>query len=223
MLSYRPPWLPDRATLQEFYGKTTAYPYYRLQLTEYITRLLPESGACSVIDVGAGDGYLGAVMQTFRPDTMVVGVETYVRELKRSGFQLVQFDGRTLPFQNKTFDVALLSNVLHHTGDQLAVLREVCRVTRRRVIIKDHLCRNAFDRWRLAFLDVAGNWRFGASTTGDYLNREQWNAMFASTEHDSVTWLEDLSFRQGALERVFGNRLEVMFALDLSPGNTDHC
>ena len=216
MLPTRPAWLPAPDALGRFYGKTTAYPYYRLQLTEYISRLLPATGSCRVVDVGAGDGYLGAAMQTFRPDTAVVGVETQVREITHSGFHLVVFDGRRLPFPDGAFDLALLSNVLHHADDQPALLAEVCRVTRRRVIIKDHLCRSALDRWKLAALDVLGNWRFGADTRGDYLSPAEWALMFAALPGASVTWYDELSFRRGALARVFANDLEVIFALDLA-------
>jgi SAM-dependent methyltransferase len=210
----RPSWLPAPDALRDFYGKTSAYPYYRLQVTDYISRLLP-TGSLEIIDVGSGDGYLGAVLQTFRPGTRVVGVETQRRELTRPGFEPVLYDGRRLPFGDRTFDVAIVTNVLHHADDQLAVLAETCRVTRRRVIVKDHLARHALDRWKIAALDIAGNRRFGADTRGDYLDHSQWSAMFEQLPNAKVTWYEGLSFRTGLLELAFGNELEVMFTLDL--------
>ena len=220
-LPARPEWLPTPGALRDFYGATSAYPYYRLQVTDYIGRLLPPSDPASapltVIDVGSGDGYLGAVMQTFRPGTRVTGVETHVRALTRPGFEPVVYDGRHLPFADGSFDVAILSNVLHHADDQVALFAETCRVTHSRVIIKDHWARHAFDRWKLAALDIAGNRRFGADTQGDYLDRSQWNAMFAAVSSARVTWYEDLSFRTGPLELAFGNELEVLFAVDLAP------
>jgi SAM-dependent methyltransferase len=183
-------------------------------VTDYISRLLP-AGSLEVIDVGSGDGYLGAVLQTFRPETRVVGVETQRRELTRPGFEPVLYDGRRLPFNDRTFDVAIVTNVLHHADDQLAVLTEACRVTRKRVIVKDHLARHRLDRWKLAALDIAGNRRFGADTRGDYLDHIQWSAMFEQLPNATVTWYEGLSFRTGLLELAFANRLEVMFTLDL--------
>jgi SAM-dependent methyltransferase len=218
-LPARPEWLPAPGALRDFYGATSAYPYYRLQVTDYIARLLPTidplAAPLEVIDVGSGDGYLGAVLQSFRPGTRVTGVETHVRALTRPGFEPVVFDGRRLPFGDGTFDVAILSNVLHHADDQAALFAETCRVTRRRVIIKDHLARHALDRWKLAALDIAGNRRFGADTQGDYLDREQWTSMFARVPSARVTWYEGLSFRTGPLELAFGNELEVLFAVDL--------
>lgn len=225
-LPARPPWLPTPETLREFYGATSAYPYYRLQVTDYIGRLLPqadESGRpLEVIDVGSGDGYLGAVLQSFRPATRVTGVETHVRELTRPGFEPVVYDGRHLPFPDRSFDVAVLSNVLHHADDQQALFAETCRVTRRRVIIKDHLARHFLDRWKLALLDIAGNRRFGADTQGDYLDRAQWSAMFATVPSATVTWFEGLSFRRAPLALAFGNALEVVFAVDLHSAPAPH-
>ena len=218
-LPVRPEWLPAPSALRDFYGATSAYPYYRLQVTDYIARLLPAidplAAPLEVIDVGSGDGYLGAVLQSFRPGTRVTGVETHVRALTRPGFEPVVFDGRRLPFGDRTFDVAILSNVLHHADDQPALFAETCRVTRRRVIIKDHLARHALDRWKLAALDIAGNRRFGADTQGDYLDREQWASIFARVPSARVTWYQGLSFRTGPLELAFGNELEVLFAVDL--------
>lgn len=219
MLPSRPAWLPAPDTLREFYGRTTAYPYYRLQVTDYIGRLLPDTGAngtLDVIDVGSGDGYLGAVLQTYRPATRVVGVETQVRQLTRPGFEPVVFDGRHLPFPDRAFDVAVLSNVLHHADDQPALFAEVCRVTRQRVVIKDHLAASTLDHWKLAVLDILGNRRFGADTQGDYLDRAGWNALFAAVPRARAQWYEGLSFRTGPLSLAFGNELEVMFAVDLS-------
>jgi SAM-dependent methyltransferase len=216
----RPAWLPSAGVLREFYGKTTAYPYYRLQLTDYIGRLMPPGSALAeleVIDVGSGDGYLGAVLQTFRPRTRVTGVETQVRALTRPGFEPIVFDGRHLPFEDRSFDVAILSNVLHHADDQMALFGETCRVTRDRVIIKDHLARHLLDHWKLALLDVLGNRRFGADTRGEYRSRAQWSAMFSAAPGARVRWYEGLSFRTGVLAAVFGNALEVMFTLDLAP------
>jgi len=168
-----------------------------------------------VIDVGSGDGYLGAVFQTFRPGTRVTGAETHVRELTRSGFEPVVYDGRHLPFGDRTFDVAILANVLHHADDQRALFAEACRVTRQRVIIKDHLKASTLDHWKLAVLDVLGNRRFGADTQGDYLDRAGWTALFATHPRARVSWHEGLSFRTGPLELAFGNELEVLFSVDL--------
>jgi SAM-dependent methyltransferase len=213
MESARPAWLPADESLRSIFGATVAYPYYKLRTTEYIARLLPRTGPCSVIDMGAGDGFLGSILEQYRPETSIVGVETHIRELRRPDFKMVKFDGLTAPFANETFDYALLCNVLHHANDQAALLREALRLARRGVIIKDHLAETRYQHSQLAVLDVLGNRRFGASTVGHYQSSEGWRSLFANAGARVVERLEGLSFRRGPLRAVFGNHLEIMFVV----------
>jgi SAM-dependent methyltransferase len=213
MLRDRPAWLPSDDALRRFYGTAALYPFYRLRLTEYISRLLPE-GPCRILDVGAGDGSLGLTFQTFRPSTSVVGIEVAVRKATREGARLVRFDGRRIPFRDRSFDVALLSNVLHHAADADGLLGEVWRVTRKRVIVKDHLSTGRVDDVKLAALDVLGNLRLGAQVGAVYLSQDRWGELFRSLPGARVSTLEGLAFRRGLLERLFSNKLEIMFTVD---------
>ncbi|RPI58788.1 MAG: methyltransferase domain-containing protein, partial [Lysobacterales bacterium] len=57
-----------------------------------------------------------------------------------------RFDGRTIPFADGEFDVALLCDVLHHAPEDAAqLLAEAARVARH-VLVKDHFTREAFAR-----------------------------------------------------------------------------
>jgi len=214
MLESPPPWLPDDGRLRRLLGDSALYPFYRLKLTEYVSRLLPP-GPCSILDIGAGDGSLGLVFQTFRPATRVVGIEVALRAATRAGVPMVRFDGRSIPFADESFDVSLVSNVLHHASDPGALLREARRVTRKRIIVKDHLSEGRLDDLKLAALDVMGNLRLGAQVSAVYLTRQRWNELFASLPGVRVSTFERLPFRRGLLELLFSNGLEVIFALDI--------
>jgi SAM-dependent methyltransferase len=207
--------MPDEAELRRFLGSSALYPYYRLRLFEYIARLLPPSGPCLVLDIGAGDGSLGAAVERFRPGTRVLGLEVAIRCATRPGFRIARFDGRHVPLEDRSVDVSILSNVLHHAADPRTLLREVWRVTRSRVIVKDHLSRGKLDDWRLAALDVLGNLRFGAQVDATYLGWREWDDLFGALPGVRVQRYPDLSFRRGLLERIFSNELELMFALDV--------
>ena len=113
MLEDPPAWLPSDERLRRFLGDSALYPFYRLKLTEYVSRLLPQ-GPCSILDVGAGDGSLGLVFQTFRPATRVVGIEVALRAAtrpgaptngsggRRMGSTTVPSDGNAIKVANKT-------------------------------------------------------------------------------------------------------------------------
>jgi SAM-dependent methyltransferase len=214
MLPDRPRWLPSDDELRRFYGNSALYPFYRLKLTEYIGRLLPE-GPCAILDVGGGDGSLGLALQTYRPRTSVVGVEVSLRAATRHGMAMVRFDGRDIPFADASFDVAVVSNVLHHASDPEALMQEVRRVTRRRIIVKDHLSASRVDDLKLGALDLMGNLRLGAQVSAVYLSSERWERMFRALPGVRVTIFQELPFRRGLLARLFSNALEIMFVLDL--------
>ena len=52
---------------------------------------------------------------------------------------MTEFDGRTIPFDDGTFDAVTFVDVLHHTDDATVLLREAARVASTAVVIKDHL------------------------------------------------------------------------------------
>jgi SAM-dependent methyltransferase len=214
-MSARPSWLPARSAADEFFRESRASSHYRLILFETLAALLPEQGDLSIADVGAGDGYLGAALAHFRPRTRVIGLETHVRARRHRRFPLARYDGVRFPLPDGSVDAVILANVLHHTADPVAVLREARRVARRFLLIKDHVARNAADRWKLVFLDVVGNLRFGAPSTGSYLAPEQWDRALAVAGKSRIERLDALPFRSGFLEKLFPNRLEVLFAVNL--------
>ena len=118
--------------------------------------------------VDGGENFLG-----------LVG-DALARAATRQGVRMVRFDGRSIPFLDGSFDVSLVSNVLHHASDPAALLREVRRVTRKRIIVKDHLSAGRLDDLKLAALDVLGNLRLGAQVAAVYLTRQRWDELFAS-------------------------------------------
>ncbi len=100
----------------------------------------------TLLDVGTGLGDIpllardiaaryGVLLRTIGLDTD----ETLVHAAARRTSCAVRADARALPFADKTVDVVVCSQVLHHffDGDISRVLRELDRVARVRVIIGD--------------------------------------------------------------------------------------
>lgn len=84
-------------------------------------------------------------------EVSIEGVEFAARSYCRISCR--PFDGAELPFADGAFDVCLFADVLHHTDDVIILLREARRMTRRFVLIKDHLSENRFDFRTLQFRD----------------------------------------------------------------------
>ena len=119
--------------------------------------------AVSILDVCCGDGALASRIQKLRPDIRIRGIDTLIRE--SSGVPVESFDGRRIPYAGGSFDLVLRVDVIHHTEDPTALLQESARVSRRWIVIKDHLEQGWLATSTLRFMHRAGNARHGVALT----------------------------------------------------------
>jgi SAM-dependent methyltransferase len=104
-----------------------------------------ETGA-SVLDIGCGEGYvLDELRARGVPDVQGVDIVD-IRRNKEYPFRL--YDGQTLPFPDRSFDLVVLSFVLHHVPNdrKLVLIEEALRVSRAKVVIVEDTPSSAFDR-----------------------------------------------------------------------------
>ena len=85
------------------------------------------------------------------------------------------YDGTTLPFDDRSFDLVYAMDVLHHCTDPRASLRELARCSSRYVLIKDHTYRRPLGRLALGLLDEIGNRRFGVPCRYEYQQGWEWS------------------------------------------------
>ncbi|HTQ38410.1 MAG TPA: class I SAM-dependent methyltransferase [Pirellulales bacterium] len=109
-----------------------------------------------VLDVGAGNCVL---CQQLRHQ----GYEVLPLDLENlsfiDGIAPTVYDGKTIPFPAKSFEVALLITVLHHTSDPDAVLAEVSRVARR-IIVVEEIYQNLLEKYYTYAIDSLFNWEW---------------------------------------------------------------
>ena len=89
-----------------------------------------------VLDIGCGSGHTLAEVSLFRA-IRPRGVDVALRGQRFEEIPIARYDGRTLPFDDKSFDVTLLCYVLHHLSPEHAAVLfgEAVRVTRRRIVM----------------------------------------------------------------------------------------
>jgi ubiquinone/menaquinone biosynthesis C-methylase UbiE len=132
-----------------------------------------------VLDVGCGIGALGrAIMDSpASPDNVVVsGLER-----SRRGNELIpveEYDGKRIPYPDKSFDVVILADVLHHETNPDHLLAECARVSRRLVVVKDHKPAGLFGYARICLLDWAANDPYSVPCLYRYLSLTQWRKTF---------------------------------------------
>ena len=144
-----------------------------------INRLVPPSMARTVVDVGTGgaDIPVSLLAEAARrgQSLHVTGIDSRSEVIeaariarpavgRMAGLELVVGDGRSLPFPDRSFDIAHTSLVVHHLepAEAVALLREMARVSRTGIVVND------LTRSRLG---VLGAWLFSRLATRNRLFR----------------------------------------------------
>lgn len=90
-----------------------------------------------LVEIGCGDGALLAELARRDAASSLTGYDVSaeaVRAARRRGVHADVFDGERVPVPDDSFDVAVLSHVLEHVGDPVALLREGARLAPRLVV-----------------------------------------------------------------------------------------
>ena len=94
----------------------------------------------SVVDIGAGDGNILALLAKNEFTSKLTAVEisdSAIEQIKKKDIaglkDVIQFDGYNLPFGDKTFDLAICSHVIEHVEFPRKLLREIRRISKMQV------------------------------------------------------------------------------------------
>ena len=190
-------------------------PVYASRLRALVRCITPHlQDGDQVLDVGCGFGALGKAI--LDAPSCPRGVRFKGLERVSRGSALIDgetYDGLTIPFADRTYDVVILADVLHHEADPDRLLRECIRVSRRLLIIKDHQRRGFFARQRLALLDWAANSPYGVPCLYQYRTSSEWAA--SHRRHSLVVEQEltAMSLYPVGLNWLFGGGLHYFAAL----------
>ncbi|HEY8515169.1 MAG TPA: class I SAM-dependent methyltransferase [Candidatus Binatia bacterium] len=103
------------------------------QRVEYLEARGALDGVASLLDVGAGSGFSSA----YYPERIRVVACDYASGMLTGNpvRDRVRCSATQLPFDDGGFDVVTCWELLHHLDDPVAALREMWRVTRRRLVV----------------------------------------------------------------------------------------
>jgi SAM-dependent methyltransferase len=164
-----------------------------------------------LLDIGCGDGQVAALLREAVCGLKVEGVEVHPRNA--CAIPCRYFDGSHLPFPDGCFDCCLLVDVIHHMEDPLPLLREACRVSRRFLLIKDHLAESALDHWTLRLMDWVGNRPHGVTLPYAYLSASQWQTLYQQLDLSVEHEVFNLALYPGVFSMVFGRKLHFISLL----------
>lgn len=157
-------------------------------LSRHLAAAIPGRGR--VLDLGCGDGQIAFTLMKLRPDLKVEGVDIVPRA--KTLVPVMQYDGVTLPFEDKSFDYVTIVDVLHHTSDPVPVLAEACRVARLGVVIKDHQREGFLANPVLVAMDWFGNFGDGVPMPYNFLSKSEWQGAFFKARLEEVSKREKL-------------------------------
>jgi len=164
-----------------------------------------------ILDIGCGDGKIDhLIMQKKKVD--IIGVDVLVRDTTYIPVQ--EYDGRALPFNDNEFDSAIFIDVLHHIDNPHDILKEAKRVTKGKIIIKDHLREGVFAYSTLKFMDYVGNAHYGVRLPNNYLNKNEWDALFHEIGLTHKGYITKLSLYPFPFNLFFDRRLHFITTLN---------
>ena len=164
-----------------------------------------------VLDVGCGDGVLDSRILQARPDLVITGLDVLLRE--KTHIPVEMYDGHYLPYADSSFDTVMFVDVLHHSESTEHLLLEAIRLTRKTIIIKDHLKNGLLAGPTLRLMDNIGNRRFKVELSYNYWPRNRWLRTIAAMGLSVYNWKEKLAIYPWPMSLFFDRSLHFVAIL----------
>lgn len=206
----------QRSTALSFLGgvhRRTVFGRRASVLAEMLAAQIP-AGA-SVLDVGCGDGTIAKLIARQNQSVTIQGIEFAPRADCR--IECKPFDGHSIPFPANSFDGCMFVDVLHHVKESQGIerlLREASRVSRKFVLIKDHLSESRIDFRTLQFMDWVGNRPHGVILPYNYQSREEWDKHFVAAGLRVKEWQPNVPLYPFPFTALFGRQLHYTALLE---------
>ena len=128
-----------------------------------------------ILDIGLGNGFVAKQVRDYYKVYME-GVD--IVDYNETGIKNTIYDGLNLPFKDKSFDCILILQTLHHCTDQIKVLKEAKRVSRRSIIVMEDVYYNYFEKMVTFLHDYISNKRKGVDCPYYFHNKDEWKSIF---------------------------------------------
>ena len=178
-------------------------------LASTLADFLPKNAR--VLDVGCGSGTLAKAIMALRPDVTIEGIDVLVRP--NTDIPVTEFDGTVIPMADKSYDVALIVDVLHHTDDPARLMAEARRVTTRGIVIKDHFRDGLLANSTLRFMDWVGNAAHGVRLPYNYLSNAEWQRVWKKLGLKADGMIDRLGLYPAPFSWLFDRKLHFVARL----------
>jgi SAM-dependent methyltransferase len=150
--------LPDYSRQAEGYDETRAASSSVLRPLRLALEGAPGR---RLADIGGGTGNYALALE--REGWMPVVVDRSTKMLARAaakGLEVIEADAQQLPFEDESFDAAMMISMLHHVEDRRAALAEARRILRAggRLVLKGFTGEDAASLWILEYFPSSRPW-----------------------------------------------------------------
>jgi ubiquinone/menaquinone biosynthesis C-methylase UbiE len=168
----------------------------------------------TVLDVGCGNGRLSAGVLESRSDLHIEGVD--IDSVPESVIPIRRYNGIEIPCPDDSWDVCMANDVIHHCEDPRAILKEMRRVARTAIVLKDHIADSFVDFQFLKFMDWVGNAGYGTPLPYNFLSTKEWEDLFEELGLEELQMETNLSLYPPALLGILDRKMHFLTVLSLS-------
>lgn len=166
----------------------------------------------SILDVGCGNGRLAQEILRRMDIKTLHGIDVVASN--NIGIPVTSYDGSQIPFDDNSWDLVMANDVLHHCNVPYESLCEICRVSRRYVVIKDHIANCTLDGKLLRLMDWIGNHGYGVPLPYNYLSSDEWMNAFQNVGLDVANQISKLDLYPKPFSWIFDRNLHFIALLE---------
>jgi release factor glutamine methyltransferase len=160
-----------------------------------------------VLKVGYGLGFTSYFIKLFNKD--ISNLDIVVNPDSLNGNEVKIYDGKKIPFSEKSFDTVICTYTLHHAENPESLFDELCRVSKSNVIVVEETYKNFFQKLQLIFFCWFTNRRGGQKvniTWSSYLSSDRFTKLFKK-KNLNIIQNESVSRRSYLVELLIGKKL----------------
>ncbi len=136
--------------LRKYYFNVAGKRFVKSKLQLILPHL---SSGEQILDIGSGNGLISFVL---REKGFVVTPLDIAEGQYHPYVKPILYDGKHMPFEDKSFNTGLLLTILHHTNNQEEIIKEAARTCKQLIIMED-VYKNSFQKYYLFFIDSLVN------------------------------------------------------------------